>query len=990
MPAPSDFCSCASRSPSGSSADAGARRLARAAALASWLAVAAGGVSACGPGGEAPTPPVEPFGPLGERGDLAVDSRLALPGFSAPVDAVRDALGRTHIYARNVPDALRAEGYLVARDRFVQMEILRRLAEGRMAEILGDLDESLIDTDVAFRTVGLGRVAKAQYEALAPDSELKAALDAFAEGVSLHLADVRSGKVPFPSGVIGLSPEAFTNWTAVDSLAIGRLQTYLLSYTGSDELDLQAQLDALQSTFAGSAADPELARRAGLERDLLDFTPATNATTTDGYPKLAAQVQGAPSALRPRAPASRAAKPGAAAAAAAFSQAARRAHELLAPEGFGSNNWAVSPEKSASGFALLASDPHLALTSPAVFWPVNLEVRHDEGAKNPLDMKLSGIMFPGIPAIILGHNEHVAWGATVAGYDVTDLYAEELTPDGASVLFQGTPVPLDTLTETIAIANREPLVYEVKVVPHHGPLAPVLVNHQVLPPDPAAGAISIRWTGMEATNEIAAIFGLLRSETVDEAQAALDDFGVGAQSWMLADTSGDILWTSHARVPMRDPAAFAWDPASFAGNLPCFVLPGDGSAEWNGYLADALVPWEKNPPAGFLATANQDLIGDTLDGDPSNDTLPDGTPMFLSCSYDLGFRQERIQARLAEKSTGFTPDDFASIQADHVSPMGARLTPALLAALEQGLEELDSPGTYPELASLSADAAFTTASLEAARDALLAWASAGFLASAGVDLDTGAALSAAEAAPAEERTLARSSQATALFNAWLVRLHARVLGDELGAAGLASLGTQAGALALLRLAEDDPASLATYDASALDSALWDDLGTPGTETRHERMLRALLDAFSDLEPYGGLDGVRWGLLHTVTFEALVPLFGKLTIPPSNDPVFSDGFPRHGDLFVVDTANHSLPQKLDQELRFAFTTGPTQRFVVELFPEGPRSSNALPGGAVWDIKSPHHRDLAELWRRNESAPVPFLLPDVIESAESRTVLHAPTE
>src|SRR5262249_24375959 len=146
-------------------------------------------------------------------------------------------------------------------------------------------------------------------------------------------------------------------------------------------------------------------------------------------------------------------------------------------------------------------------------WPVSIQV-FAKGDDARQAFNAAGVAFPGIPGIILGHNEHVAWGATVAGYDVSDAYAEELTPDGNAVMWNGNPVPLSTIDEVINIQGASPYTYQVKVVPHHGPILPTInTKHTVDPPDPQKGALSIRWTGLDPTNEFGAIMNLIRSNS---------------------------------------------------------------------------------------------------------------------------------------------------------------------------------------------------------------------------------------------------------------------------------------------------------------------------------------------------------------------------------------------------------------------------------------------------------------------------------------------
>ncbi len=932
------------------------------------------------------TTPESAVGPLGNREDLPVDEQLSLDNLSAPVDIVRDKFGRPHIYAATIADAVRAEGYMVARDRTLQLEVLRRLSEGRMAEMLGLADESLINTDISFRHIGLHRVAKKQYAAMA-DGDLKTALDAFSDGVTQAYHKLKSGELKLPNGVIGITPDFFTDWKGDDTLAIGRLQTYLLSYDGDGDVSTSELFDSAHLTFRSDAADPLAVKRTGIERDLLRFAPATSATTTDGYPMAGAKSLKPGKGNTPSIPGKKGTSSVSYSKEAITKRLARTAqthgylaavqkvHDLLASEGFGSNNWGVMPSKSATGHALVASDPHLNLTAPSIFYPVSMQVKSDTE-----NLEVGGVAFPGIPGIILGHNANVAWGATVAGYDVADAYAEELSPDGKSVKFNGQDVAIEVIEEPIVIQGQDkPLIYKVMNVPHHGPILPTITqDHQVLDPDPALGAISIRWTGLEATDEIGAVFKLLQAKNVDDAYVALQDFGVGAQNWMIGDTSGNVLWTSHALVPTRDVKAFTWDAAKYEGTLPCFVLPGDGSAEWTGFLADGLVPWVKNPPAGYISTANNDPIGDTLDNDPSNDTLPDGTPMYLASQFDVGFREERIQARIQEKTT-LSLEDLASIQADHHSPMGERAVTHVIDAIDRAEAERKTPGTHPDLAAIVKDAAYDATRVTAARDMLDAWKKAGVDAASGVDPKTNLPL-------ANDAQESKDAQAALLFNVWLVRALRRTMGDEITAMGYSSIGREAEAKGFLRLLEADPAQLATFDAATGDSAVWDDMATPEVESRDDRLVRALLDTLAWVDAHGGaIEDLRWGNQHTIRFTAIVSIYGDLSIPQAGDKTFPTGFPRAGDSFGVDNSDFTFNVALGANPNFTYNHGPSQRFVIDMDPAGPKAFNALPGGAVWDSASPHFDDEAEMWRKNENHAVPFALEDVVAAKEARWVL-----
>ncbi len=965
-----------------------------------WLAVSA--VLALGTGcsdadplpGEQVADPDPPLGDL-----LDIDDELSLTGLNGPVDAVRDVNGRTHIYATSLVDAMLVQGYVCARDRAPQLELMRRYATGQLCEVFCGLSPSMFETDVAFRMLGMHRVAQAQYDTAS--DELRANLDAYASGVSQLFAEIRSGERELARGVTVFEPEHFVEWTAVHTLAFARLLEWQLAYD-TDDIDRSELLDDLRSTFPGNDSDPLVALRSGMERDLIRFAPADDATIIDGLGAIgetslshdapaaaqAAQsnVVGTTGAAEPRLPGaddgSTARRRKLAEATRGYRRGLARVREALAGSGdFGSNNWAIAPERSASGHALLANDPHLALSSPATFWPVALHVTAQAGETSPQDIHAAGLSFPGTPSVILGHNEHVAWGATVTYTDVTDIYVETLSSDGKATVFKGQEVPLETIEEVIVLGDGSSYTYEVQVVPHHGPIIPTIQDGKVVAPDPAEGALTVRWTGFELTQDLDAVFGLLQVTNVDEARAVLADFDVGGENWMLADTAGDIAWTSHTLVPYRDDAALAWNPTTYEGLLPCFMLPGDGTAEWTGFWDDDAVPWAKNPPAGYLATANNDPVGNTLDNDPSNDVQSDGSSGFLGCSFAHGFRQGSVKRRIDEHTEPFALDDMSSIQADVRSPLGSRLVPALLLAIDNAQAEESTPGTHPDLADVVADAVYDPSLIAQVEASLTAWQDeADFEARSGVDLDTNEAISLSEVE-------GQAGQATLIFNAWVVRFINRVFGDELARVGRPS-GTDHDIRGLLHILESDPANLATFDAVTGDSALWDDIDTVAVESRQERMIRALLDGLSwlDQNVEGSIEDWRWGHYHTLTFEppSGVP-WGALANPSVDDQVFPDGYPRHGDMYVVDASHYGIHKSLESDLDFSYGSGPNQRFVIELDPAGVKVKNALPGGAVFDADDPHFGDQAEEWRRNQVHEVPFVLDDVVAAAESRIVL-----
>lgn len=917
------------------------------------------------------------------------DAELPLSGLKGEVRVLRDGTGMAHIYARHFEDAFLAQGYLAASDRFIQMELLRRLAGGRLAEILSDADPSLAAQDALYRVIGLERVARAQLEGFPPNSEERRLLDAYASGVTQWIDALKRGEASLPKEIVGLTPSQFRPWTAVDSLLVARFQAFVLSETVETELDATETAAALRTVFRADAANADLAARAGFVRDVFRFAPADPATPLLGFPGAGSEA--------PRSPRPDLASRGARATEPPLTKAlaaSRSTRDVLATSkrllgldrrDVGSNNWAVSGALTTSGYPMLASDPHLPLSSPAVLWPTHLVVESDGRPQEDLDV--AGMAFPGIPGVILGFNRHVAWGATVAFFDVTDVYFETLNADATAVVHDGAEVAVEAFVETVDLADGDDVDVVVKIVPHHGPILPSFgPDHRPLPLDPKVGALSVRWTGFEPTRELSSVLALWRARDVADAKEALREWGPGAQNWVFADDGGNLLYSAQARIPTREAGAFGWDAQSFSGQLPCFVQSGQGGAEWTGFLQEAYVPQALNPSAGFIATANADQVGTTLDNDPGNDTLPNGERGFLSCFYDIGFRQGRINQRLATvEPRSMTLEAMAELQADHRSPLGARLVPRLLSILTLAEQERVGPGTHPELSAVVQSARYQNAAVAEVMTWLASWRDqADYRAESGVDPHDGAALS--------DDT--HAAKATLVFNAFLTRLLARVFADETAQVPVenSSFSPQRGFVdpialrALLHLLESDPASLATYDPKLGDSRVWDDLNTPVTETRAERFVIALLDGLQGLEKSLGSDRTawRWGHAHRVTFAPAVPLW-FVHIPALDHPVFAGGFPRHGDLHVVDASNYDVRRGLAEELGFGYRSGPAQRFVIEMDPSGPRAMNALPGGVSGDPRSAHFADGAELWRRNQNRPVPFSARDVLAEVEASVAL-----
>ena len=891
--------------------------------------------------------------------ELPVAERKTLPCAVESVDVVRDTRGMVHIYARDLHDASCAEGYMMAHDRMAQMEFIRRFATGRLAELASSFSPGLVNTDIQARFVGNARNAAAIYDTLPADE--RDLLQAYSDGVNAFREELVSGAVALPRGISDvLGADFISPWEPTDTLAIARYQAASLGYDGSSDADMTAALVAVTDAFPATSADPHLAARANVFHDFFPYRPARDVFVRDGFPNVTSDTgsralrrPGAPRpAPTPYAPPSRSLIEGAE----HFLDGIEREYfALFGDETRGSNNWVVSGSETMSGRPILANDPHLQLTSPPLFWAVQINTKLRGG-----DVNAQGLALAGTPVIILGYNEEIAWGLTTTGYDTTDCYRETITagvggaPD--TVLFNGMQVPIERVEEVIRLDTGGTRMVTFERVPHHGYIIPESRT-------PTEG-ISIKWTGNSPSDEPAAFLGLMRAQNVDDARTAWHHFEVGHQNLVVVTRAGDIFWSTHLNVPVRDPRALTYDPATRMGYAPSFVLPGTGEYEWTGRLSDRYVPHDLNPARGFIATANGDAVGVTADGNPFND------PQYIGWDFDRGHRIARITERLTELTTrgNVTVEEMQQLQADARSPLGAAYASALVTSLDHALEERATPGTHPDVAAaIMAAGAAKMDKIQSMRDRLAAWTSH----------ETPAAV---EGTPGAAEIA--DSVAATIFNVAVSRLIPLAFGDE-----YALIGDRRGQSdRTLYWALTAPRSLATYDGTLADTVLWDDLATPTvTESRDDRVLRAFTAALDFIEMRLGttMDEWRWGKLHTLTLGTTVPQLGTdvLSIPPDGDPMFPTGFPRHGDNFGVDASNYGAYDATS----FSYGSGPVQRLVVEMGTDGPHAFNALPGGEIYDPDSPHHADEMEHWRRNEAPALFFTELDVVGHAETRIVI-----
>ncbi|HVT52937.1 MAG TPA: penicillin acylase family protein [Dongiaceae bacterium] len=489
------------------------------------------------------------------------DGTVQVTGLSAPVTIERDDRGVPTIRAANLDDAAFAVGFVHAQDRLFQMDMMRRVGAGRLAEVVG---AQALPVDKLMRTLGLYAQAEQQAEDAGP--QLKQVLAAYSAGVNAFLSEGHT--LPPEFQLLGYRPEP---WKPVDSLVWGRIM-------------------ALQLSSNWNAEQLNLTLKQTIPADLLKL-------------------------LRPE-----------------VESFAGLPMPWFGPVNEASNNWVVAPSKSRSGAAMLANDPHLGLTAPSIWYLAHIVTPQ---------MQWVGATSPGMPLIVIGANEHVAWGFTTTTGDTEDLYEEKEAPGDPKryQTFYGTE-PFITRTEAIKVKNGKDIQYTIRST-HHGPVVSDLDE------DRKAGApiLALKAAFLQPNDRTAdALLAMDLARSADEFHAALAHFDSPQQNVVYADKDGHIGFVAAGRVPVRRQV--------FAQGL----LPTPGwvnTYDWMGMIPFDALPQSRDPAAGWLATANNKIVDDRYD-------------YFMAGSWPDDRRYRRI-AEMLQATDKFDVAGFEKMQQDTLS-----------------------------------------------------------------------------------------------------------------------------------------------------------------------------------------------------------------------------------------------------------------------------------------------------------------------------------
>lgn len=901
------------------------------------------------------------------------------------VSVSRDNFNNPNISGPNELAVSFVQGYLHADDRFFQMDFNRHAASGRVAELVGP---AALESDIQLRTLGLRRAAWATWVAL--DDNSRAILKAYSDGVNSWI----QGNVLPPEYDI-LELLSADTWSPVDSLTIGKALAFQLSFDLAD-IDFTIRALAYQQAgqiggFNGAALFAEDTHRSQPPDDRVSVpgflvsiggiqfnSDGSSAPTSTGDDKSVREIELSyeVGAVDPQ----------------TVAMAERWREQIAdiplfaraldsAKQGTGSNAWAVSGDLTASGAPILANDPHLGLDNPSIFVEERIDIAGAYSA--------GGVGFAGIPGIVQGCNEHFCWGTTTNPLDVTDIYQEQFLTNNLGqpthTMYQGQPERIRTVFQSYFANqvgdNELDNLARANVGLTEGAvtlLVPRRNNGPIVQVDGNTG-LSVQYAGWGPTFEIASFLAINRASNLEEFEDALQLFDVGSQNFLYADREGNIAYFTTGEMPIR---ADLQDDMIPDGGIPPWLIrngTGDLNHEWlavrnpqpQQVLPYEILPWQEmpkavNPASGYLANANNDPIGTTLDNNPLNQVRPGGNGLYYLNQGYVAYRMGRIDRELESLAFrgNITLADMADLQANHQLRDAEILSPIIVDAILHAF----SDDAWPGLAAFAQDPRLFEVGLR-----LGAW---DYSTPTGLDQGFDPNDDPAELAEPTGVEIADSVAAT-IYSTW----RAQLLGN-----------TVDGVLTAIGLGDFLPAEREAWNAVTHQLVTFDDnfgvgasgipfFNVPGAPdpytARDVIILQSLVQALDllasdEFAPAFGnsteLDDYRWGKLHRIVYEHPLGI-APLNLPAPGFPTVGEGlpgFPRSGGYESVDAARHSA--RADGVNEFMFSSGPARRFLGEMSDDG-LLLQVIPGGRSGVFISPFYGDQLPLWLTNQYHELP---------------------
>ncbi|MCS7153301.1 MAG: penicillin acylase family protein [Bacteroidia bacterium] len=563
--------------------------------------------------------PVEGFWRNAEPEGFRPPAEIHIPSLQAPVVVLWDKRWVPHIYAQNEADLYRVQGYLQAYLRLWQMEIQSDAAAGRLSRILGEVT---LAHDRAMRRLGLPYAAERAYQAIMSDSLSRAVLEAFTEGVNAYISQLHSRDYPVEYKLLDYAPEP---WTPMRSVYLVKYMAYDLSVRSPDKY-----LTALLPRIGKGAIDTLYPNQAPIgHTTILSLSPIPEREVPPQPPVYYSET---------------------------YLQDTAALELEEAPSWVGSNNWAVSGKKTATGYPLLANDPHLGLNLPSIWVEMHLVAP---------SLNTYGVTLLGSPGIIIGYNAAIAWGVTNVGPDAFDFYhVRYADKQQRSIYVAGQVVALSPRAETLWV--RQPFGGQKLLIDTvwYSPWGPIVHRSGEDIPRPLAGKArevpidcALRWISYEPSNEARCFYELNHASNLEGYKRALQYFGSPAQNFVYADTAGHIALWVRGFYPLR------WKDQGK------FVLEAERPEHhWKDWLSFEENPHTIDPPEGFVRSANSYPAGRAY-------------PYYLGWYFALPDRAARIEERLRSMEKA-TVDSMRLLQLDVESYLARRALPIMLSYAE--------------------------------------------------------------------------------------------------------------------------------------------------------------------------------------------------------------------------------------------------------------------------------------------------------------------
>ncbi len=573
-----------------------------------------------------------PFEGFWQNGESKLDlppTDLQLEGVQDEVNVVFDDNRVPHVFAKNDHDAYFTQGYLMARDRLWQMEFYTLAASGRLAEVVG---ERALELDRYSRRMGMADAAKKVYENGKTNKIFDEVLNAYSAGVNTYIKQLRYKNLPVEYKIIGYQPEEWSPYKTI--LMMMNMRNVLNG--GSDDFRMSNALskygmEVMKDLFPNYPSNESPIIPVGTK---WNFTPVP-------VPAPPTQIS-APMSV---------------------SESVAFDIPQHSPE-IGSNNWAVGGEKSATGLPILANDPHLQLTLPSIWYQMQLCTP---------TMNVYGACLPGAPGVVIGFNKDVAWGVTNVGSDVMDFYQIKFKDNTKKEYwYNGAWKPTTMRIEEFVVKGRPESLKDTVYSTHHGPIVYNAASDKNFNQNVPVGH-AMRWVAQEKEGtDLMAFYYLNRAKNYDDYRKALTYYVAPAQNFVFASNQNDISITPNGKLPLK------WKEQGK------FIMDGSNPAhDWQGWIPVEQNPTVKNPPRGFVSSANQ------FSADPTY-------PYYLGWRFAPSERAIRINERL-EKMQKATVDSLRMLQNDNFNVEARRILPVLMKILNADSSETKNPA-YQTLA----------------------------------------------------------------------------------------------------------------------------------------------------------------------------------------------------------------------------------------------------------------------------------------------------